>query len=453
MTVKSSKSSLAPSRRREKAPSSSPAGPLVLPPIPDGSLPRLGAGSPTSKTAVAPLAATSASGTAADPAAARSALAQDPRQRNCVEMLTEGFVQAYTDFFYLTHRPDPNPGLALIGQADREIQVSEEDMAFLRSSLCDAELARRKGDTRVVFACFNALSDYYLRLMDCKTCIYFLEKCLDIAKSTSDVGAEMSASHRLGCAYEALKDTVACTGFHERHLQMAREQGDVAQENIACRELVRMYRAKAVEMEAAQDLEAASQLYRRCLDCAQECADRAAEGQANYSVGRSLVLLNKPDKALPFLKNYLEISKESEGKSEDQGKAFAALAAAYQKLGDVPRAVESLEKLLRIAQDSDNLAQQAEACTNLGVVHSRSHAFAESIKNFELAYELSRTMLAGGLGRREAVDHARVNLGMARGNARMGQFMAILSYDMSSLLQWKSSRVALDAAAYGAGRK
>lgn len=28
----------------------------------------------------------------------------------CVEILTAGFVQSYVDFFYLTHRPDPNPG-------------------------------------------------------------------------------------------------------------------------------------------------------------------------------------------------------------------------------------------------------------------------------------------------------------------------------------------------------
>ena len=37
----------------------------------------------------------------------------------------------------------------------------------------------------------------------------------------------------------------------------------------------------------------------------QECADRGAEGQANYSVGRSLVLLSQPEKAIPYLKNYV----------------------------------------------------------------------------------------------------------------------------------------------------
>lgn len=101
--------------------------------------------------------------------------------------------------------------LALIGQADREINVSPEDMAFIREKLTSAEVSRRKGgvlhgwepslslsptrafsgETRSVFACFNALSDYYLNISDCKTAIYFLEKCLDIAKVTGDAKAEM----------------------------------------------------------------------------------------------------------------------------------------------------------------------------------------------------------------------------------------------------------------------
>ena len=33
----------------------------------------------------------------------------DKRQL-CVDVLLDGYVQAYVDLFYLTHRPDPNPG-------------------------------------------------------------------------------------------------------------------------------------------------------------------------------------------------------------------------------------------------------------------------------------------------------------------------------------------------------
>ncbi len=74
---------------------------------------------------------------------------------------------------------------------------------------------------------------------DFKTSIYFIEKCLDIAKATSDLKAEMQANHQLGVAYEAAKDTMASTGFNERHLELARQCADVDHENLACKELVR----------------------------------------------------------------------------------------------------------------------------------------------------------------------------------------------------------------------
>ena len=43
-------------------------------------------------------------------------------------------------------------------------------------------------------------------------------------------------------------------------------------------------------------------------------------------------------------------------------------------------------------------------------------------------------------GDRRAVDQARVNLGMARGNAKMGQYMNVISYDIASLLQVRVPR-------------
>jgi hypothetical protein len=36
--------------------------------------------------------------------------AQDNKQRMCAEIIAEGFVQAFVEFFHLTHRPDPDPG-------------------------------------------------------------------------------------------------------------------------------------------------------------------------------------------------------------------------------------------------------------------------------------------------------------------------------------------------------
>ncbi|MDR3738443.1 MAG: hypothetical protein P4L40_05430, partial [Terracidiphilus sp.] len=106
MTVKSLKSHVAPARRREKGSlTPSLSGPLVLPPIVD-------APGPASKPAPVPgNSGAIALGSSLGSTAPASGVVMDPRQRNCVEILTAGFVQAYVDFFFLTHRTDPNPGV------------------------------------------------------------------------------------------------------------------------------------------------------------------------------------------------------------------------------------------------------------------------------------------------------------------------------------------------------
>ncbi len=45
-----------------------------------------------------------------------------------------------------------------------------------------------------------------------------------------------------------------------------------------------------------------------------------------------------------------------------QGSAYAALAAAHQKLGAVDDAVECLQKFLAVGQDTDNRKMQVCAC-------------------------------------------------------------------------------------------
>jgi hypothetical protein len=107
----------------------------------------------------------------------------------CVEILMEGFVQSYVDFFYLTHRPDPNPGepttsivLANCQNSyfhsshsdpneegvEREIEVPAEEMLFIRDNLTRAESARRHGETTQVYDCYNNLARYFQVL--CSSC-------------------------------------------------------------------------------------------------------------------------------------------------------------------------------------------------------------------------------------------------------------------------------------------
>ena len=74
----------------------------------------------------------------------KAALAEGPagekppdRTKLAEEMLQNGFVQSYVDFFYLTHRPDPQElamaeGAAGEGQNVPDIQVPPDEMVWRR---------------------------------------------------------------------------------------------------------------------------------------------------------------------------------------------------------------------------------------------------------------------------------------------------------------------------------
>ena len=66
-----------------------------------------------------------------------------------------------------------------------------------------------------MYTCYHNLAQYFQRVDDPKTGVYFYEKCLEIARLTSDVRGEMEANHHLGRAHEALGKMEEAIALHE----------------------------------------------------------------------------------------------------------------------------------------------------------------------------------------------------------------------------------------------
>jgi len=60
---------------------------------------------------------------------------------------------------------------------------------------------------------------------------------------------------------------------------------------------------------------------------------------------------------------------------EGSGKAYEALAQAYQSIGDDEKGVTFLESFLKMATSTHDLKGQAEACADLGVILSRRRQY------------------------------------------------------------------------------
>ncbi len=335
------------------------------------------------------------------------------KQGICVDILTSGYVQSFVDFFYLMHRPDPNPDPNRPEAADAEIEVPVDAMLAVKDSLTSAEAARRDGDTGVVYDNYNKLARGFQASDDAKTGIYFFEKCLEISRLTGDPIGEMRANHNLGLAYQRLDNLDMAIQYHGHHRDLVRrgqqalaegEPGAPSAEALddelraASRELNKMFRRKAERLEQQQQqlppgmgeggagaakLAEAIELYQSGLDAAADTQDPATVGLANYRLGRALILSDDARAALPYLEIYRDACLEA-ADLEGQGQAFSALAAAHQKLENgTDQAVACLQQYLKISKRTDNLTSQAEACCNLGVIHNRRGEFKKAVHFFE----------------------------------------------------------------------
>ena len=259
-----------------------------------------------------------------------------------------------------------------------------------------AEAARRDGDTGTVYANYSELARSYQEANDAKTGIYFFEKCLEIARLTGDPVGEMHANHNLGLAYQRLNNMDMAIQYHALHRDLvlrgreALASGDgIAPDDetlegelrTASYELNKMYRSKAEHLEGQEKVGEAIELYRSGLVAAENTANAETVGQANYRLGRALILVGESQSAVNYLNVYLESSLDS-GNVAAQGQAYSALAAAHQALGSTEDAVSCLQQYLKIAKKTDDLTAQAEACCNLGVIHNRRGEYKKAVHFF-----------------------------------------------------------------------
>jgi tetratricopeptide (TPR) repeat protein len=367
----------------------------------------------------------------------------------CIDILTGGNIRSFVDFFYLTHRPDPNPELVLLGKADEDIHVSEDDMRFIKHHLVAAEEARRRGDVSVIYASYGKLALYYSKAGDPKTAVYFNEKILDVARFTQDATGEMEGNAKLGEAYETLRDLPTAIKYHEKHKALARARGAERREMSADEALTRVYRQAGEELEGEEDGEGALEMHVKCKAAAKACGNAKEEALAAFRAGRAHVLLERAGEGIPLLEEYLDIVAGLDGMDATTGATYAALGMAYQAQGDLEGAVRCLGEFLKLAEESRNVTSQREACTHLGSIHNCNGQFDRAVEYFERAYMLARSQMATGSALRRDLDGCRVKLGMARGNAAMGLFVHVIKADMPTLLRWKTRRVELDAEGAG----
>lgn len=391
----------------------------------------------------------------------------------CQQLLVDGYVQSFVDFYHLTHRPDPNsPDVATAPK----IYTSIQDMIFIRDNLVLAETSRRQGNTAAVYAAYIKLADLYAASMDWRTSVFFHEKCLEVSQLTADARAEMSANHSLGIVSQKMADFELARKFHERHEEIAKQYDvleEVAKSNV---ELYKVYTILARKHESAGCFDAALEMYQMCLSAAKKSFDKTAEGDANGKIGTLLLRLGGAAKSVSYLREQCLIAQEM-GNAEGKCNASSALALAYETLGEKEKALAELKLVHSISEQAGDAALQSKACRALGTLYSKIGRLEDAYEALKTHYHLVQVAVpkdqdkspSAAVGKLHStvaasrvdgkgpegmtgvlatvhtatikeLDLARSFVGIAKGNLIMKAYVVAIQSDLASLLDWKLTR-------------
>lgn len=373
------------------------------------------------------------------------------KQQLCIDLLMVGCVQSFVDFFYITHRRQTGtagsnnaqvesasgPGQSH-EQESKDVEIPEETLVFLKETLEVAETARRAANYQHCFESYNTLAEYFEKVPDLRSGMYFHQRCADVA---SEVDARESISKaflNLGTCEERGQNWESAMQFHEKALMIATTADSLPLQVKAASRLTQVYQVLAEGREReGRDAEATA-LYERCRDCAQLSKDAFLEGAACHRLGLSKYKTGRFDEAVELQKQYLDICRMHDDRVGESA-ARGALAQAYEAVGSTQEAIKQLENLLNVASEAGELRAQAGACLNLGILCNGRGDHEKSVELLEQHFDLARQ-----IGDRGLIDSARVVLGMVRGSGKLKSYVDLVSGDLERLLRWKSKRATLD---------
>jgi len=360
------------------------------------------------------------------------------KQQLCIDLLMVGCVQSFVDFFYITHRKSASSENPL-EQESEEVEIPEDTLIFLKETLETAESARRNKNYQHCFESYNNLAEYFEKVPDLRSAMYFYQRCSDVATEVDARESIAKANLNLGTCEEQNSNWQSAMEFHEKALDIATSSDSLPLQIRAASRLTYVYQVLAEQCEKESRDSDATSLYERCLSCAQLSKDASLEGTACHKLGLSKHKTGHYDAAIELQKQYLDICRLHDDRVGESA-ARAALAHAYEAIGQAQEAIKQLENLLNVASEAGELKAQASACLNLGILYSGRGDHEKSVELLEQHFDLARQ-----IGDRRLIDSARVVLGMVRGNGKLQSYIDLVNNDLDKLLRWKSKRATLDS--------
>ncbi|KAJ3122714.1 Tetratricopeptide repeat protein 29 [Physocladia obscura] len=354
-------------------------------------------------------------------------------QSICLELLVEGHVHSYIDFFNIVHptviaqsklQSKTNTSTALsplqnisTSNNDQECTIAEIDLSPLKSLLTTCERSLRataatikggvgSGADQAMVDVYNAkkaLGYFYNGLVDVPADmksrgLLYLREAYDVARGIyGEKSFEIEAALNLGHVLADIGDGHNALKLYEQSRRLATEKGDITAEKQASKSLINAKILIAGELEHQSNFAAAISHYSECIEIIEKSApDDKMVNDLNYCLGNAYKEKNEIPEALQYLDKHLTFCKQSNDLN-NAGKAQLSLASCYEISGNLQQATQHLQDFISntsITSDSEQKQSLAQACNQLGGLYNKLGEYEKAVtyfdKHYALACELSK---------------------------------------------------------------
>ncbi|EGR30552.1 hypothetical protein IMG5_129380 [Ichthyophthirius multifiliis] len=385
------------------------------------------------------------------------------KQTLAMDILKEGYVQSFIDFFYITQTPQDSDNLERY-TTSMLLEQQEDKLLSLKKDLIEAEDATKyiySDKSSAIEGYFKLAENFFDNFQDYKTAQFFYKRCISISKDSEDKISEGKGKLGYGKCFDRQNKTPEAIEILEKSLADAEAIDQQSIVELISKELIQIYHKVAQNFEKgeSENISNALYYYEKCLDVAKKADKEEDEGNICHKIGLLYYKIGNYQRSIDFQKKYLEIYQpmNSEEGKQRQMEAHAALAKCYLKMNANDDAQIHLEKYIEHAEKLHLNNSQSDAALHLATLYAQKGNVPKSLEYYKQHFDGARTEKPDKKDRK-LVDRARVTLGIAKSNATIGNFFNFYFYnkrfiidkyieivknsdkDIYKLLEWKAKK-------------
>lgn len=257
------------------------------------------------------------------------------------------------------------------------LEKSLKAMEYLDQAVKIGEELKDKASLSMWFA---TAADILFEMGNYDKAMEYYKKAMENAQAAKDRIGESLILRSLGSSYYGLGKYKEAIAHYEKALEIVREMKDIPSEGMILGSLGNIY-------SSIGDNKKALDYMNKALEIAGKSAGKRDESWQLAAMGLFYLDTGRYKEALTYYKRALEIAKEG-GDILTQARILSEMFSLYFRIGEIFEGAQCMNEALKLAKDDPKI--QGSILTSLGISYLSTSRYRQALESFNKALKIAR---------------------------------------------------------------